>query len=236
MISRCSGLSRQPPATNSARQPVEQLGMRRGLAEPAEVARGGHEALAEVVLPDPVDDHAGRERIVGPAQPAGQGEPPAGRARRGRRGGSILRRSGIEDREEARRDRIGLAAARDHGRRGDRSDVGRPSAPAAERPAAGRSSRAQLLLQLVPTGLLRSLERGLAIVLEGRPGGRPGQASWISSGVRSCSGLRRMAWMSSGNLAIAPWAALFAMRLLRARRSGGGGRPWPAPRRRACAR
>ena len=60
------------------RQPVEQLGVAGGLAQPAEVARRADQAAAEMVLPDPVDDDAGRQRIVGPAQPASQGQPPPG--------------------------------------------------------------------------------------------------------------------------------------------------------------
>ena len=48
----------------AAREPVEQLGMRRRLAELAEVARRADEPAPEMVLPDAVDDHAGGERIL----------------------------------------------------------------------------------------------------------------------------------------------------------------------------
>ena len=53
-------------------QPVEQLGMRRLLAQLAEVARGGHQPAAEMILPDAVDDDARGERIVRLREPAGQ--------------------------------------------------------------------------------------------------------------------------------------------------------------------
>ena len=59
-------------------QPVEQLGMGRRLAHRAEVARGSHQADAEVVLPDPVDDHASRQGVGRVDQPVRQGEPAQG--------------------------------------------------------------------------------------------------------------------------------------------------------------
>ena len=67
-----------PGPTNSRRQPVEQFGMAGGLAQPAEIAGSANQAASEVILPDPVDDHPGRERVVGPAEPAGQRQPAAG--------------------------------------------------------------------------------------------------------------------------------------------------------------
>ena len=53
-------------------QVVEQLGMRRRVAEAAEVVDGPHDAVAEQVAPDPVDGHAGRERVVGSGDRLGQ--------------------------------------------------------------------------------------------------------------------------------------------------------------------
>jgi len=47
------------------REPVEQLGICWSRAHEPEIVRGGDEALAEVLLPDPVHDHARRERIAG---------------------------------------------------------------------------------------------------------------------------------------------------------------------------
>ena len=105
----------EPPAARHelARQPVEQLGMRRRLAQPAEVARCGHEPLAEMILPDPVDDHPraqadcrpGRASAPGPAAArSSQARPPRARSWRvrveGPRGspgsmGSGLRPPGI---------------------------------------------------------------------------------------------------------------------------------------------
>ena len=106
------------------RQPVEQLGMAGCLAHAAEVARRAGQAPPEMVLPDPVDDDAGREGIVGPAQPASQGQPPPrGLRGRGRRFDSG--RPGIEHREISRLDRLLLAVARNHGRRRNRPEVGR---------------------------------------------------------------------------------------------------------------
>ena len=51
---------------------VEQLGMRRPFPARAEVVGSADQALAEVVLPDPVDHDAGRQRMIGTRQPVGQ--------------------------------------------------------------------------------------------------------------------------------------------------------------------
>ena len=64
MISLCSRFTLQPFSHELAGQPVEQLGVRRPLAEAAEVARGADDAPAEVVHPDAVDQHAGGERVL----------------------------------------------------------------------------------------------------------------------------------------------------------------------------
>ncbi len=47
------------------REVVEQFGVRRRLAEDAEVIDRGHDAPAEQVVPEPVDDHARDERVAG---------------------------------------------------------------------------------------------------------------------------------------------------------------------------
>jgi hypothetical protein len=64
MASRIGSISsrRVSPALRDelGREPVEQLGMARALAEAAEVAGGPHEATAEVILPEPVDHHPRR--------------------------------------------------------------------------------------------------------------------------------------------------------------------------------
>ena len=44
-------------------EPIEQFGMRRVAAHRAEIVRRGDDALAEVILPEAIDDDAGRERI-----------------------------------------------------------------------------------------------------------------------------------------------------------------------------
>src|SRR5438067_1757745 len=43
---------------------IEQLRVRRRVAAEAEVGGRRHDAAAEQVLPDPVDENAGRQRIV----------------------------------------------------------------------------------------------------------------------------------------------------------------------------
>ena len=68
----------QPPPVGGARridqltgQPVEELGMTRSTTVDAEVARRVHEARAEVVVPEPIHDHAGRERVRRRGDPGG---------------------------------------------------------------------------------------------------------------------------------------------------------------------
>ncbi len=73
-------------------QPIQQLGVRRQGALRAQVVAGPHQALAEEQLPQPVDQHAGHQRIVARDHPAGQVEP-----RRPRRSltSSLPRNSGM---------------------------------------------------------------------------------------------------------------------------------------------
>ena len=58
------------------REPVEQFRVRGPFAADAEVVGRAHQALAEVPLPDAVDDDAGRERVVRRGDPLGQGRAP----------------------------------------------------------------------------------------------------------------------------------------------------------------
>ncbi len=51
---------------------VEEFGMGDGAAHDAEVAGGGAEAAAEVVLPEAVGDDAGGEGVVGADEPGGE--------------------------------------------------------------------------------------------------------------------------------------------------------------------
>ena len=51
--------------------------MRRPLAEGAEVGRRADDPAAEVVLPDPVDHHPRRQRVVRVGDPVGQFQPAA---------------------------------------------------------------------------------------------------------------------------------------------------------------
>ena len=101
MISRCSALIDQPSSTNRRRQPVEQLGVRRALAEHAEVVGRADEPLAEVPAPDAVDHHPGGQRVVRVGQPARPA--PAGRSGpSAKRGGCV---AGEDRREPPRHDR-----------------------------------------------------------------------------------------------------------------------------------
>ena len=61
-----------------ARQPVEQLRMRRLLALLAEVVERRHDAAAKELMPDAIDRHASRQRIGRIDEPAWPG--PADRA------------------------------------------------------------------------------------------------------------------------------------------------------------
>src|SRR5262245_18850197 len=56
-----------------AGEPVEQLRMRRGIDARAKIVGGADQTPAEVVLPQPVDQDARRQRVLGPTQPACEG-------------------------------------------------------------------------------------------------------------------------------------------------------------------
>ena len=64
------------------RQPVEQFRVRGPLAFGTEVARRADDPFAEVMLPDAVDHHTGRQRVVCGPEPASQLRPAAARADR----------------------------------------------------------------------------------------------------------------------------------------------------------
>jgi len=55
-----------------ARQPVEQVGMGRALAARAEILGRLHQADAEMLLPEPIDDDACRERMSRRRKPLGK--------------------------------------------------------------------------------------------------------------------------------------------------------------------
>ena len=74
------------------RQIVEQLGMAGPSSGHAEVVRRGHQPLAEVVLPDAVDEHARKERVRRRRDPAGEGSASPGSIRSARDGVGIPRR------------------------------------------------------------------------------------------------------------------------------------------------
>ena len=85
------GLDRPAARDEPLRQPVEQLGMARRLAADPEIGRRGDDAPAEVVLPDPVDHHAGRERIERAASSSGPARAARCVVRERRAGGSPSR-------------------------------------------------------------------------------------------------------------------------------------------------
>ena len=70
-------LDRPPRVDKLRRQPVQQFRMRRALPELAEVAGRRHDAPAKAPLPQAVDEDAGRERVFGRHDGAGQFEPSA---------------------------------------------------------------------------------------------------------------------------------------------------------------
>ncbi len=78
-------LQAPPFRDETPRQPVEQLGMRRLLAELAEIVRGADDAAAEVVGPDAIDDDARGQLVVGPRDPVRERGAAAGRAWRAAR-------------------------------------------------------------------------------------------------------------------------------------------------------
>src|SRR5437868_8165226 len=55
------------------------------LAEFAEITGGRHQPAAEMILPDAIDDHARRQRMVRTRQPIGEGRTPAGGGETNRR-------------------------------------------------------------------------------------------------------------------------------------------------------
>jgi hypothetical protein len=65
-------LERAAAVAKLGRQPVEQFGMRGSRAHPAKIARGGHDPLAEVVVPHAVHDAPPGERILRIGEPAGE--------------------------------------------------------------------------------------------------------------------------------------------------------------------
>ena len=70
-------LDRPAVADEPRGQVVEQFRVRGRVARRAEVVDAPHQARAEEVLPDPVDEDAGRERVLLAREPTGQLEPAA---------------------------------------------------------------------------------------------------------------------------------------------------------------
>ena len=179
-ISRCSGLSRQPPSTNSAASQSSSSGCDgRPPLKPKSLGVRD-DPLAEVVLPEPVDDHARRQRVPAgrrASRPGPAGGPPRGPsrgrsnspARAGPRAGRPGRPSRpgwldvapVQEVGRARRLRV-LGTGRppsSFGRRGRRA-----ATPAEDRPGAGSSRlRDRVELVVVAAGAVdRQAEERLA--------------------------------------------------------------------------
>ena len=73
-ISRCMCLRLQPFSTNSTASQSSNSGCVGRLAHDAEIAGRGDDADAEMVLPETIDDDAGRQRVVLPRQPSASAE------------------------------------------------------------------------------------------------------------------------------------------------------------------
>ena len=105
-------LQAPPFLHEAARQKIEELRMGRRFAQFPEIARRGHNATTEVILPHPVHDDPAGEGIVGPGDPLGQSCPSP-------RGASLrfeLRLFTSQDLEEPRFDRLlSLAGFHRHG-------------------------------------------------------------------------------------------------------------------------
>lgn len=100
-------------------EPVEEFGVGGRVAETAEVAGGGGEALTEVLLPNAVDEDAGGQGVLAGGDPAGEGGAAAGAVREGSDFGGC----GGEDDGEAWGDGAVAFASGDEGGRGVRSEV-----------------------------------------------------------------------------------------------------------------
>ena len=108
----------EPPAlgVDLAGQPVEELGMGRQAPHRAEVTRGIHDPDAKVIVPQPVGQHPGRQRILRGDQPPCQRHSPIGLGGLGR---ELISRGHRTQHGRARHgDRISLAleVATDEGR------------------------------------------------------------------------------------------------------------------------
>ena len=132
----------EPPAAfdQLASQPIEQLGIHRPLALAAKIVRRADDCLAEMVLPEAIDDHPGQQRTGTPLDvdnPTGQRGAAASSRPKDRRRGA---RDRFAHRESARREsRPRRARACSADRRARARSWG--SAPAACRSTAGAKGR-----------------------------------------------------------------------------------------------
>src|SRR5687767_9101724 len=62
----------------AASQPIEQFRMARPLAEDAKITRRRDNPAAEVMHPEPIDEHSGDEGVLAGSKPIGVGQAAAG--------------------------------------------------------------------------------------------------------------------------------------------------------------
>ena len=65
-------LKRPGAVEKISRQPIQQLGMRGAISVEAEIAGGSDDSSAEMVVPNPVDNHATHQRICRINEPGRQ--------------------------------------------------------------------------------------------------------------------------------------------------------------------
>ncbi len=58
-------------------EPIEQFGVGRRNADFSEIGWTGHDASAEVMHPNPIDNYAGRQWVVGLYEPSCEGKAPS---------------------------------------------------------------------------------------------------------------------------------------------------------------
>src|SRR6516162_5125603 len=101
-------------------QPVQQFRMRRRIPHLAEIVESRNDAASEVMMPDAVDNHAGRQRVFPRGKPFRQSSPASGGLsirRRNLRGRISVGRHGYEARLHLRSMAVRIATDKEKGRR-----------------------------------------------------------------------------------------------------------------------
>ena len=109
------------------RQPVKEFRMTGRCATETEIVGGRNKAHSEMMLPDPVDQHAGGPWILRGGDPAGEGQAPSRRVSTGR---IDFGRIGVQNRHKSCRDFFTrlreIPLIEDVSRRGFGPDIGGP--------------------------------------------------------------------------------------------------------------